>query len=64
VGESLIKAKFGLPNIKGQASVDVVYEQAEKQGFGTGSSAKLIDPTHMLIHLMQVDGFLGGSSSS
>jgi hypothetical protein len=45
VGESLLKAKFGLPNIRGQASVDVLYEQAAAGGLGSGSSVQVIDPT-------------------
>lgn len=45
-GESLVKAKFGLPTIKGQTSVDLVYEQTEREGHGPGSSAKLIDAAH------------------
>jgi hypothetical protein len=39
VGETLIKPKFGLPNIADQCSVDVVYEQA-----GAGTMVQLYDP--------------------
>ncbi len=43
VGESLVKAKFGLPNIWKQTSVDMIYEQAQAQGSPAGSNVKLID---------------------
>ncbi len=43
VGESLVKAKFGLPNIRGQTSVDILYEQTQALGLGSNSSAKVID---------------------
>jgi uncharacterized delta-60 repeat protein len=39
VGETLVKPKFGLPNIASQCSVEVIYEQA-----GTGRSVQLYDP--------------------
>lgn len=42
-GESLVKAKFGLPTIAGQKSVDVVYEQTQARGLPAGSSVKVID---------------------
>lgn len=47
VGESLVKAKFGLPNIRGQTSADVIYEQSAARGFGVGSSARVIDAGFM-----------------
>ncbi|MBL9167630.1 MAG: hypothetical protein JNN07_07805 [Verrucomicrobiales bacterium] len=47
VGETLVKAKFGLPSIRGQTSVDVVYEQSSKLGAAPGSSARLIDASHL-----------------
>jgi hypothetical protein len=43
VQETLVKPKFGLPDISSQTSVEILYQQAEAQG--TGSSVKLIDPT-------------------
>ncbi|HEY5912361.1 MAG TPA: hypothetical protein VJA21_17305 [Verrucomicrobiae bacterium] len=43
VGESLVKAKRGLPDIALQPSVQIIYQQSVAQG--GGSSVKLIDPT-------------------
>ncbi len=43
LGETLVTLKNGLPDIKSQDSVEVVYQQA--QALGQGSSVKLIDPT-------------------
>jgi uncharacterized delta-60 repeat protein len=39
VGETLVKPKFGLPNIANQCSVDVIYEQT-----GPGTLVQLFDP--------------------
>ena len=43
VGETLVDAKAGLPDIGGQCSVEVLYQQS--QALATGSSVSLIDPT-------------------
>jgi uncharacterized delta-60 repeat protein len=39
VGETLVKPKFGLPNVANQCSVDVIYEQT-----GPGTLVQLYDP--------------------
>jgi uncharacterized delta-60 repeat protein len=39
IGETLVKPKFGLPNIANQCSVDVLYEQT-----GPGTLVQLFDP--------------------
>ncbi|MBX3743930.1 MAG: hypothetical protein KF833_01345 [Verrucomicrobiae bacterium] len=43
VGETLVKPKFGLPDIAQQTSVEILYQQASAQGLG--ASVRLIDPT-------------------
>lgn len=43
-GETLTVAKFGLPDIRGQSSVDIIYQQSQANGVPEGS-VKLIDPT-------------------
>jgi uncharacterized delta-60 repeat protein len=43
VGESLVKTKFGPPDLSSQTSAEILYQQA--QALGTGESVKLIDPT-------------------
>lgn len=43
VGETLVKAKFGLPDMSLQTSAEIIYQQAT--ALGQGSSVKLIDPT-------------------
>ncbi len=43
VAETLVKAKFGLPDISLQTSVEIIYQQAS--ALGQGTSVKLIDPT-------------------
>ncbi|MBE0540504.1 MAG: hypothetical protein IH623_03875 [Verrucomicrobia bacterium] len=45
VGETLVKPKFGLPDIDGQTSVEVLYQQAS--ALGQGSSVRLIDPVRI-----------------
>ena len=45
VGETLVKPKNGLPQIAGQSSVEILYQQAE--AFDLTSSARLIDPTRI-----------------
>ncbi len=45
IGESLVKAKFGLPEIASQVSAEIVYQQSV--ALGTGSSAKVIDPARI-----------------
>ena len=42
VGETLVNPKAGLPDIGGQSSVEVLYQQSTAQG--QGSSVRLIDP--------------------
>ena len=42
-GETLVKSKFGLPDIAGMKSVEIIYQQSLTNG--TGESVKLIDPT-------------------
>jgi hypothetical protein len=42
VGETLVKPKFGLPDIAGQSSVEVLYQQAS--ALDQGASVRLIDP--------------------
>lgn len=45
LGEVLIEAKFGLPQINGQCSVDVVYQESvATSGDATKTSVALIDP--------------------
>jgi len=44
VGETLVKPKFGLPDISSQTSVQIVYDQVAAQDHG--SCVELIDPTH------------------
>jgi hypothetical protein len=41
--ETLVKPKFGLPDIRSQTSVEIIYEQAA--ALAQGHSVKLIDPT-------------------
>ncbi len=43
VAETLVKAKFGLPDISLQTSVEIIYQQAT--ALGQGTSVNLIDPT-------------------
>ena len=43
VAETLVKPKFGLPDISLQSSVEILYQQSD--ALGQGSSVKLIDPT-------------------
>ena len=43
VAETLVKPKFGLPDISLQSSVEIVYQQSA--ALGRGASVKLIDPT-------------------
>ncbi|MBN2505495.1 MAG: hypothetical protein JXQ71_02255 [Verrucomicrobia bacterium] len=45
VGETLVKAKFGLPEIADQVSTEVLYDQSAV--LGQGQSAKVIDPTRI-----------------
>ncbi|MBN2451187.1 MAG: hypothetical protein JXR77_12405 [Lentisphaeria bacterium] len=45
VGETLVKAKFGLPDVSAQASVAIVYQQSIAAG--GGPSAHLMDPTRV-----------------
>jgi hypothetical protein len=53
VGETLVKPKSGLPQIAGQTSVEILYEQSQSQG--GGSSVRLIDPIQMrTVPLVQV----------
>ncbi len=42
VGETLVRPKNGLPQIAGQTSVEILYQQAQVQG--QGASVRLIDP--------------------
>ena len=44
VGETLVKPKFGLPDISSQTSAQIVYDQSEAHD--QGPCAELIDPTH------------------
>lgn len=47
IGEILIEAKFGLPQINGQCSVDLIYQQSvtdPPSGVTAGPSAQLVDP--------------------
>ncbi|MBI2926732.1 MAG: hypothetical protein HYY24_13630 [Verrucomicrobia bacterium] len=43
VAETLVKAKFGLPNISLQTSVEIIYQQSV--ALNGGSEVRLIDPT-------------------
>ena len=43
IADTLVKPKFGLPDIHLQKSVEIVYQQSV--ALGTGTSVKLIDPT-------------------
>jgi len=43
IGEILLEAKFGLPQINGQCSVDLIYQESQENG--QGPSAILIEPT-------------------
>ncbi len=52
VGETLIKPKFGLPNIANQCSVDVLYEQT-----GPGTLVQLYDP--LAVRSVTVSGLPG-----
>jgi hypothetical protein len=45
VGETLVKPKSGLPQIAGQTSVDVIYQQSMEQS--SQSSVRLIDPVRL-----------------
>jgi hypothetical protein len=45
IGETLVKAKFGLPEIADQVSGEIIYQQAV--ALGQGQSAKVIDPTRI-----------------
>ncbi|MHC1765847.1 MAG: hypothetical protein AB9869_16375 [Verrucomicrobiia bacterium] len=45
VGETLVKPKNGLPQIAGQSSVEVLYEQLTARG--DGASVELIDPVRI-----------------
>jgi hypothetical protein len=52
VGETLVKPKFGLPNIANQCSVDVLYEQP-----GLGTLVQLYDP--LAVRAMPVSNLPG-----
>jgi hypothetical protein len=55
VGETLVQSKFGLPDINGQTSVEIIYQQSQAQG--GGESVKLIDPTRSWeVDLAQLPG--------
>jgi hypothetical protein len=55
VGETLVKAKNGLPDIDGQSSVEILYEQSLSQSHP--SSVRLIDPIRMrTVGLTQLPG--------
>jgi hypothetical protein len=57
VGETLVKPKFGLPDIGLQSSAEVIYQQSLAQG--QGSSVRLIDPTREYqVDLLQLPGDL------
>jgi hypothetical protein len=43
VGETLVRPKKGLPDIRSQTSVEIIYQQAVANGLG--ESVQLIDPT-------------------
>jgi hypothetical protein len=45
VGETLVGAKFGLPEIGQQTSAEILYQQSAAMGLG--NSVKLIDPTQV-----------------
>jgi len=45
VGETLVKPKVGLPQIAGQSSVEILYEQSVARG--QGASVQLIDPVRV-----------------
>lgn len=45
VGETLLKPKFGLPDIISQTSTEIIYQQS--LALGQGPSAHLIDPTRI-----------------
>ena len=45
VGETLVKAKFGLPEISDQSSVQILYQQSKKLDQTGEDSVLLIDPT-------------------
>ena len=45
VGETLVKPKSGLPQIAGQSSVEILYEQSVAQALG--NSVRLIDPVRI-----------------
>jgi len=45
VGETLVKPKSGLPQIAGQTSVEILYEQSVAQALG--NSVRLIDPVRI-----------------
>ena len=46
VGETLVKPKFGLPDISSQSSVEVIFQQSLANG--QGECVKLIDPTRIV----------------
>jgi hypothetical protein len=55
VAETLVKPKFGLPDISSQSSVEVIYQQSS--ALGQGTSAQLIDPTReQSVNLAQLPG--------
>ena len=57
VAETLVKAKFGLPDMSLQTSVEIIYQQAV--ALGQGTSVKLIDPTREYqVDLSQLPGDL------
>jgi len=54
VGETLVKPKFGLPNIANQCSVEVIYEQT-----GPGTLVQLYDP--LAVRVVPVNNLPGNS---
>lgn len=57
VAETLVKAKFGLPNISLQTSAEIIYQQP--LALGGGAAVQLIDPTREYqVDLAQLPGDL------
>ncbi len=62
IGETLVKAKFGLPDISLQTSVEIIYQQSE--ALDQGPSVELIDPTREYqVDLAQLPTDLGTETS-
>ena len=64
IGETLIEARDGLPDIWNQLSINVLYQQSVAEHDETRASVMLIDPTRTRRVGLKVDGDTGGEALS